>query len=158
VGESGDCYASTFGGPTVRLEEAAFASRTRWSNEDAEIMKGRLSLTGGNVYGNELARFVAIDARRGETAWQVNAGNREEYTCAPAAAGDTVYAGRDGVVLAYRLGGTVGFELARVKPARFSYPVDGPPAGLAVADGALFGAVCDVGDDSGRRFLAHDPA
>jgi outer membrane protein assembly factor BamB len=155
VGQGGDCYASTFGGPTVRLEDGAFAGRTRWSNEDAETMDEGLCLADGRVYGNNLARFVAVDERTGETAWHVGVGNDTDYTCAPAAAGDTLYAGRSGELLAYELGGGVGFEGTRIEPTRFRHPVDGAPTGIAVADGALF---VTTGGDAGSRFLAVDPA
>lgn len=155
VDRGGDCYASTFGGPTVRMEGGAFAGQTQWSNADAETMDEGLCLADGTVYGNNLARFVAVDERTGETAWRVNVGNDEDYTCGPAAAGDTLYAGRSGALLAYKLGGGVGFEGSRVEPRRFRYPVDGSPTGLAVADGALF---VTVGSQDGSRFLALDPA
>jgi len=155
VGQGGDCYASTFGGPTVRMEDGAFAGRARWSNADAETMDGGLCVAAGRVYGNNLARFVAVDERSGETAWQVGVGNETDYTCGPAAAGDTLYAGRSDGLFAYKLGGGVGFEGTRLEPRRFRYPVEGAPTGIAVADGALFVA---TESQAGSKLLALDPA
>jgi hypothetical protein len=83
-------------------------------------------------------------------------GNETDFTCGPVAAGDTLYAGRSGAVVGYKLGGGIGMGGTRLEPSRFRHAVEGSPAGIAVADGALFVAVENT--DGPARLLALDPA
>jgi outer membrane protein assembly factor BamB len=156
VDEGGDAYVSTFGGPTARLRSGAHAGRTDWSNEESGTLQEGFCLADETLYGANLATMDALDTHEGETAWTVDVGSAVDFTCGPVAAGDTLYTGRTGEVVGYRLGGGVGVGGTRLEAVRFRHAVEGSPAGLAVADGALFVGVENT--DGPARLLALDPA
>jgi outer membrane protein assembly factor BamB len=136
VDDGGDVFTSTFGGKLRRLAGGAHAGSDRWVNEAGGTSTGGLVIA-RDVYGLNLAGFVAVDTRTGGTDWQVRSGGAYDFTAGPAAAGDTVYAGREDAVVAFPLDG--GGPLALGGRKRFSYGLESPPtAGLAVADGAVF--------------------
>jgi outer membrane protein assembly factor BamB len=156
IERGGDAYVSTFGGPTVRLRGGAHTGRTDWSNEQAGTLQEGLCAVDGRLYGANLASLNALDTRDGERAWTVDVGSDVDFTCGPVAAGDTLYVGRSGAVVGYKLGGGVGVGESRLEARRFHHAVEGSPASIAVADGALFVAV--ESSDGPSRLLALDPA
>ncbi|MEF8840976.1 MAG: PQQ-binding-like beta-propeller repeat protein [Haloarculaceae archaeon] len=81
-----------------------------------------------------------------------------DFRVGPAVAGDTVYAGREGEVVAFAHSGGVGLGEFAVGRERWSHEVSGTPlGGLAAADGAVVAAT-GGGEESEARTYVLDPA
>ena len=122
---------STFGGPTSRRDDDS-AGAARWSHATGShgfVAAGNTYAVGGGL--------TAIHTRTGEQRWSVD----DRLRAPPAGAGDTVYSGGEGFIAGYAMDGGTGVDDYRVGTERWRYDVDGTVAtGLAVADGAVFGA------------------
>ena len=149
AGNGNELYVATFGGGVLKLRTAAHAGRTAWHAENGPVADGSLVLADGAVFGGDLAGVDRLDAGDGSLAWSLG-----DETYSVAAAGDTLYVGADGAVVARPLSGGTGLGGTRVNAERFRYDVDGDTAvGVTPADGALFTAVVDA-DDGDDRLLA----
>ncbi|MFC6943039.1 PQQ-binding-like beta-propeller repeat protein [Salinirubellus sp. GCM10025818] len=150
----GDALVSAFGGKLRRLANGAHAGSDRWANRDGGTAQGGLAVAAGLVFGGNGGGLTACDVRGGETAWSAPG----RFAAGPAAAGDTVYAGREGEVIAFAHSGGVGVGGLSVGRKRWSHPVSGTPLeGLAVADGAVV-AVTGGGEEGPPRTYVLDPA
>jgi outer membrane protein assembly factor BamB len=153
----GDVYASAWGGKLYRLRDGLHTGRSAWTTEEGGTSTGGLVLA-DDVYGKNLAGLSAVDPRTGDTAWTVHAGNEYDFTAAPAAAGDTLYVGREAEVVAYKLNGGIGVGGTRIEPTRWHHELGSAPTeGLAVADGAVFAATAGT-DEANPRLHALDSA
>ena len=150
----GDTLVSAFGGKLRRLANGAHTGSDRWTNRDGGTAQGGIAVAAGSVFGGNMAGLTACDTRGGETEWSASG----DFSAGPAAAGDTVYAGREGEVVAFAHSGGVGAGGFSVGRERWSHPVSGTPLeGLAVADGAVV-ATTGGGEDGPPRTYVLDPA
>lgn len=148
-GDGNDLFVATFGGGMLKLRTAAHAGRTAWHAENGPVADGAIALADGAVFGGDLSGVHRLDAGDGSLGWELG-----DDTYSVAAAGDTLYVGADGAVVARPLSGGTGLGGSRVNAERFRYGVDGDTAvGVTPADGALFTAVLDA-DDGDDRLLA----
>ena len=152
--EGGDVLVSAFGGALRRLAGGAHAGSDRWSNRDGGTAQGGIAVAAGTVFGGNGGGLTACGTHGGGTRWSAPG----DFRAGPAAAGDTVYAGREGEVVAFAHAsgfGVGGFSVGRV---RWSHDVAGTPLeGLAVADGAVIAATGGGEDDPPRTYVL-DPA
>jgi len=152
--DGGDTLVSAFGGKLRRLADGAHTGSDRWSNRDGGTAQGGIAVAGDLVFGGNLAGLTACGTREGGTEWTASG----EYPAGPAAAGDTVYAGREGEVVAFAHSGGFGVEGFAVGRQRWSHAVSGTPLeGLAVADGAVIAATGGGEDEESRTYVL-DPA
>jgi len=152
--DGGDTLVSAFGGKLRRLADGAHTGSDRWSNRDGGTAEGGIAVGEGLVFGGNLAGLTACGTREGDTAWSASG----EFAAGPAVAGDTVYAGREGEVVALAHSG--GFALGgfTVRRERWSHEVSGTPLrGLAVADGAVVAATGGTEEEPARTYVL-DPA
>lgn len=152
--EGGDALVSAFGGKLRRLAGGAHTGSDRWANRDGGTAQGGIAVAAGTVFGGNGGGLTACGIRGGETRWSASG----DFRAGPAVAGDTVYAGREGEVVAFVHSGGFGageFGLGRV---RWTHDVSGTPlGGLAVADGAVVAAT-GGGEESEPRTYVLDPA
>lgn len=122
---------SVFGGPTSRRDDED-AGAARWSRQTGThgfVAAGNTYAVGGGL--------TAIHTRTGDRQWSVD----DRLRAPPAGAGDTVYSGGEGFVAGYAMDGGTGVDEYRIGAERWRHEVDGTVVtGLAVADGAVFGA------------------
>jgi outer membrane protein assembly factor BamB len=150
----GDTLVSAFGGRLRRLADGAHTGSDRWTNRDGGTAQGGVAVAAGSVFGGNLAGLTAVGTREGETEWSAPG----EFPAGPAVAGDTVYAGREGEVVAFAHSGGTGLGGFHVGRRRWSHDVAGTPLeGLAVADGAVVAAT-GGGEDGPPRTYVLDPA
>ncbi|WP_435118682.1 PQQ-binding-like beta-propeller repeat protein [Halolamina sp. C58] len=148
AGQTGnDLFVATFGGGVLKLRTAAHAGRVAWHAENGPVADGALVLADGAVFGGDLSGIHRLDAGDGTLGWELG-----DDTYSVAAAGDTLYTGTDGAVVARRLSGGTGVGGARVNAERFRYGVgeEASVMGVTPADGALFVGVSDRGDGEER--------
>lgn len=127
---------ATFGGPVYRLE-GSLTGANRWVF-DGGASSG-VVVAPNHVVAADGGGLGVLDLRTGDSRWSRD----RSYPCAPAAAGDTLYAGVGelgeegrGHVAAYRLSG--GGGLLGPGRRRWRFDLDSAPIeGLAVADGAV---------------------
>jgi len=146
--ETGDnLYVATFGGGVLKLRTGAHAGRTAWHAENGPVADGNLVLADGAVFGGDLAGVDRLDADDGSHGWELG-----DDTYSVAAAGDTLYAGAEGAVIARPLSGGVGVGGSRVDATRFRYGIgeDAAAMGVTPADGAVFAGVTDSGSGDER--------
>ncbi len=132
--------AATFGGPVYRLQGGAHAGSSRWEYERGAI---HLAATPYDVVGTDGGGLRVLDERTGEEQWNADDG----FGCAPAVAGDTLYAGGgekgtggSGFVAAYRMDGGASVAGLQWGERRWRYDTESAVMeGVAVADGAVFG-------------------
>jgi len=151
AGQSGnDLFVATFGGGVLHLRTAAHAGRIEWHAENGPVADGSLVLADDAVFGGDLAGVDRLDADDGGHGWEFG-----DDAHSIAAAGDTLYAGGDGAVVARPLSGGSGVGSMRLNAERFRYGIGEEASALGVtpADGALFVAVSDSGS-SDERLLA----
>ncbi|MFW5935094.1 MAG: PQQ-binding-like beta-propeller repeat protein [Halolamina sp.] len=151
AGQSGnDLFVATFGGGVLKLRTAAHAGRTAWHAENGPVADGNLVVADGAVFGGDLAGVDRLDADDGSHGWELG-----DDTYSVAAAGDTLYVGAEGAVVARPLSGGTGVGGSRVNATRFRYRIGEEAAAMGVtpADGALFAGVTDQGSGE-ERLLA----
>lgn len=132
----GAVFVATFAGPVYRLADAARVGTSLWEYDDGA---SSVVVTPHDVVGVDGGGLAVLDEDTGDPRWSRD----RSYTCAPAAAGDTLYAGVGelgdegrGHVAAYRLSG--GGGLLGPGRRRWRFDLDSAPIeGLAVADGAV---------------------
>ena len=141
-----DVFVATFGGGVLKLRSAAHAGRTAWHAENGPVADGSLVLADDAVFGGDLSGVHRLDADGGGVGWELG-----DDALSTAAAGDTLYVGTDGAVVARPLSGGTGLGDARVSAKRFEYSLGtGAAVGVTPADGALFAAVSDNEDGEVR--------
>jgi len=149
VGNGGPVYATTFGGGTFELADGLHAGRTRWHVESGPS-KDSLVLADDAVYGADGGGLVAMDRHGAGRQWALDG----SFAAGTAGAGDTLYAGGEGAVSAYRLDGGVGVGDFRLNARRWRTDVGGSVVrGLAVADDAVFVPVSGT-SESKAAFVA----
>jgi len=154
--DGGDVLVSAFGGKLRRLADGAHTGSDRWANRDGGTAQGGIAVAAGTAFGGNLGGLTASGTHDGKTRWTAPG----EFPAGPAAAGDTVYAGREGEVVAFAHSGGFGVGGFAVERERWSHDVSGTPLeGLAVADGAVIAATGGDGSgEGGSRTYVLDPA
>jgi outer membrane protein assembly factor BamB len=150
--------AATFGGSLYRLRDGAHAGSSRWEYDRGAI---HLAATPHDVVGTDGGGLRVLDERDGEERWRADG----SFGCAPAIAGDTLYAGGgekgtggSGFVAAYRMDGGTSVAGLRWGEERWRYETESAVMeGLAVADGAVFGVTQGLKNADSVAF-ALDPA
>lgn len=140
-------FVSVFGGPTFALNPSRTGA-TVWKTDvwssDSFVLSGESLFTAGH-------RLVSLGVGSGKRRWR----GGKTSQCGPAAAGDTVYAASEDSITAYKFGGGIGIDSARIGARRWSHSVTGrPEQGLAVADGAAF--VLTEGSDSSKAYALEE--
>lgn len=145
-----DLFVATFGGGVLKLRTAAHAGRIEWHAENGPIADGSLVLADDAVFGADLAGVDRLDTDDGSQAWELG---DDIYSIA--AAGDTLYTGGDGAVVARPLSGGTGAGGTRLHSTRFRYDIaeEARAVGVTPADGALFVAVSNL-ESGDERLLA----
>lgn len=149
-------YVTVFGNHAFRLMGGAHAGANAWTVPEM----GEHLVAANDVFLTNQAAVTRLDTGPGmgqaSTGWATDHGS-----CAPAAAGDTLYVGHgdtagppeSGFVAALPLDAS-GF-LGGPPRERFRHDVGGRPVGVSVADGALF---VPVHRADGHALLALDSA
>lgn len=157
LSRDGDIFVATFGGPTYRLLSGGEVGRNKWTVEAAGTF---LAATNDDVIATDGGSLQVIDADSGSVRWQSDGG----YDAAPAIAGDTIYVGGgekgengNGFMAAYAISNGDGIGPLTLNRQRWQFDVDSAVMqGVAVADGAVFGATQGL-EESPTRVYALDP-
>lgn len=141
-----NAYVSTFGGGVFVLEGGAFAGTTKWRAKQGPGAH-TLVLTDKTIYGGDMARLMALDRQKGTVEWALDG----DFNGGLAFANDTLYAGRDGKLVALARNGGVGVGSNRFGARRWAASVDGSVRRTAVVNEVLY----FLASDSKGRWTAY---